>query len=271
VRDKDLEPMTDHEDGDGSLDLTEAARELGVHYQTAYGWVRQGTLRAAKVGKSYRVERGDLERFARRRNAGRPPRVIQVRDWGHQIDRLHTALTDGDERSAREIVERLANGGVSPVELCHELLAPVLRRIGEDWATGIGTVAGEHRASAICERLLARLPTRRTRVRGVAVVATPAGEHHALPALMAAIALRWDGWRVHHLATDLPAPDLARFLETERPDLLVLSTTMPAGPPANAARGAAEALGVPVLTGRSGQRLSDLVEAATRFAHSSAR
>jgi methanogenic corrinoid protein MtbC1 len=188
-----------------------------------------------------------------------------VRNWGHQIDRLHEALRRNDERSATDQVERMAKGGVSPVELCDDLFAPVLRRIGEDWAAGGATVADEHRASAICERLLARLPTRRTRVRGTAVVGTRSGEHHALPALMAAIALRWDGWRVHHLAADIPPEDLAVFLERERPDLLVLSATMPAAGDATAARRSAQELGIPVLVGGAGQRLGELLAAARVF------
>ena len=254
--------MTNDTDDADSLDLTEAARALGVHYQTAYGWVRNETLPAVKVGKTYRVERTQLDRFAQRRNNGRPPQRIRVRDWGHQIERLAAALDAGNERAARDVVDRLI---VSPIELCDELLAPVLRRIGDRWAAGTATVADEHRASAICERLLARIPTRRTRMRGTAVVTTPAGEHHELPALMAAIALRWDGWRVHHLASDIPASDLAEFLQRERPDLLVLSLTIANENSARPAREAAEQHGVPVLTGRNGQRLSDLLAAAQPF------
>jgi MerR family transcriptional regulator, light-induced transcriptional regulator len=253
--------MTDLGDGE-ALELSEAARELGVHYQTAYRWVREGALRAVKVGKTYRVERRDLDRFAQRRESGTVPRPIRVRNWAHQIDRLHEALSRGDERSASEQVDRLAKGGVSPVELCNDLFAPVLRRIGEEWAAGAATVADEHRASAMCERLLARLPTRRARVRGTAVVGTLAGEHHALPALMAATALRWDGWRVDHLAADIPPEDLATFLEREQPDLLVLSATMPAARAANAARRSAQELGIPVLIGQAGQRLDELLAAA---------
>jgi methanogenic corrinoid protein MtbC1 len=159
----------------------------------------------------------------------------------------------------------LAKGGVSPVELCDDLLAPVLRRIGEEWAAGAATVADEHRASAMCERLLARLPTRRTRVRGTAVVGTRSGEHHALPALMAAIALRWDGWRVHHLAADIPPDDLAAFVERERPDLLVLSATMPGAGAATPASRSAQELGLPVLIGGPGRRLGELLATAREF------
>jgi MerR family transcriptional regulator, light-induced transcriptional regulator len=250
---------------DASLELADAARELGVHYQTAYRWVREGALRAVKVGKSYRVERRDLDRFAQRRERGTGPRSIRVRDWGHQIERFHEALGGGDERAASELVGRLAHGGLSPVELCDELVAPVLRRIGEEWAAGEITVADEHRASAICERLLAGLPTRRTRVRGTVVVGTPAGERHALPAHMAAIALRYDGWRVHDVSSDLPAGDLAAFLRRERPDLLILSTTVPVPRAVATARRAAEALDVPVLIGSPGRRLAELVQAARDF------
>ena len=252
---------------DVALDLSEAARELGVHYQTAYRWVREGTLRAVKIGKSYRVQRRDLDRFVQRRESGAAPRPIRVRDWGHQIERLHEALRHNDERLASEQVDRLAKGGVSPVVLCDDLLAPVLRRIGDEWAAGAATVADEHQASAMCERLLARLPTRRTRVRGTAVVGTRSGEHHALPALMAAIALRWDGWRVHHLAADIPPADLGGFLERERPHLLVLSATMPAAAATAAARRLAQDLGVPVLIGGPGRRLSELLTLARDFSH----
>lgn len=91
---------------------------------------------------------------------------------------------------------------------------------------------------------------------------TRSGEHHALPALMAAIALRWDGWRVHHLAADIPPDDLAAFLERERPDLLVLSATMPGPSDPAAARRYAQELGIPVLIGGTGRRLGELLVAA---------
>src|SRR4029453_10173779 len=204
---------------------------------------------------------------AQRRERGTPPRPIQVRDWDHQVERLYAALRGGDERAANELVDRLAGSGVSPVELWDEVLAPALRRIGEEWASGVNTVADEHRATAICERLLARLPARRTRgrgtgdgapptggrppprlpggrtrVRGTVVVAAPAGEHHALPAHMAAIALRYDGGRVPARSTDVPSGDLAVFLQRERPELLVLSTTMPNPDATATARRAADEL-----------------------------
>jgi MerR family transcriptional regulator, light-induced transcriptional regulator len=39
------------------MSLREAADALGVHYQTAYGWIRSGELSARKVGRGYAVSR----------------------------------------------------------------------------------------------------------------------------------------------------------------------------------------------------------------------
>ena len=106
------------------MDLREAADILGVHYQTACAWVREA------------------------------PRLIHVRDWVAQAQALYPAITGGQETRARHQVDRLASG-VRHIGLCEQVIAPALRRLGDDWAAGRVSIAQEHRASAICERLLA--------------------------------------------------------------------------------------------------------------------
>src|ERR1700760_4479051 len=99
------------------MQLRDAAEMLGVHYQTAYAWVRQGV-------------------------------------------RLHAAIMSGDETMARHVFDRLAQG-VPLTDLCERIIAPALQRVGDDWASGAVSIGAEHRASAICERLLAAPPSRR--------------------------------------------------------------------------------------------------------------
>ena len=53
------------------MQLRDAADALGVHYQTAYGWVRQGTLPARKTPRGYEVSEGDVLELAARRATGR--------------------------------------------------------------------------------------------------------------------------------------------------------------------------------------------------------
>ena len=241
------------------MDLKEAAQRLGVHYQTAYRWVREGELSAGKVGSTYEIGEQELAAFiARRSMPVPPPKTTRVRDWAAQVDRLHHLLLSGDELAARALVDRLHGGGNDCVVLCEKLVTPVLRAIGEDWAARRITVAHEHRASAICERLLARAaPSPRGRPRGVVVVCTPPGERHGLPAAMAAMALRADRWKVHHLGADVPVADLAAFVHAVDADLVVLSATQAES--IITARTAVEQLGnVRILIGGPGRTLHEL-------------
>ncbi len=235
------------------MQLRDAAGTLGVHYQTAYGWVRQGTLPARKTARGYEVSEADVRELLARRTAGTgPPRAVRVRDWAGQADRLYAALTAGDEATARHDFERLAAG--APLSaLCERVIAPALSRIGAEWADGELSIAVEHRATALCERLVA------------ARVHQPPGERHALPAMMAAACLREDHWQVHHLGADLPAAEVIRLAEQTRPSLVVLSSAT--ADAARAAVGAAGEIrarlpGIRVLTGRPGDTLSRLRELA---------
>jgi excisionase family DNA binding protein len=248
------------------MQLREAADALGVHYQTAYAWVRQGTLPARKAGRGYEVLDRDVLALAERRASGIPPRPeVRVRDWPAQADRLYDAIVSGDETLARHDIDRLALG-VPVIDLCERVITPALRRVGDGWAAGELTIAAEHRASAICERLVApRAHQPPGRPRGIAVTATPPGERHALPALMAAACLREDRWLVHHLAADLPVADVIGLALDTGADLVVLSSAT--ARTARAARRAAREIGfsaprLRVLAGRPGDRLSQLRELA---------
>ena len=248
------------------MDLQTAAERLGVHYQTAYRWVRDGSLAALKVGNSYEVSDHEVARFldARSRPVPPPTRTV-VRSWGAQVQRLYFTLSIGDELGARQVVDRLAEGGVAPLDICENLIAPTMRTIGEDWAAGAISVAEEHRASAIAERLLARITTHpRGRPRGVALVATPPTEQHGLPAAMAAVVLRADRWKVHHLAVQVPLEDLVAMADSVNADAIVLSLTWPDGLALGErfVEAVADITSVPLLVGRPGDRLSDLVEQA---------
>jgi excisionase family DNA binding protein len=248
------------------MDLREAAGILGVHYQTAYGWVRQGILPARKVGRGYEIDDNDLGALAAGRRLGREPaRSIHVRDWAAQVQGLYAVIVAGEETQARHRLERLA-AGVPLIDLCERVIAPALRKLGNDWAVGQVSIAQEHRASAICERLIAahaRQPAGRPH--GTAVVATPPGERHSLPSLMAAACLREDRWLVHHLAADLPVEEVTRLADQVGADLVVLSSATSVT--ARLAQQAAQAITAArpqlnVLAGRPGDSLHDLLAGA---------
>jgi excisionase family DNA binding protein len=249
------------------MQLREASEVLGVHYQTAYAWVRQGTLPARKAGRGYEVLDSDVFALAERRAAGAAPRrEVQVRDWPARAGRLYDAIAAGLETQARHEFDRLA-AAVPMIDLCERLIAPALRQIGEDWAAGEMSIAVEHRASAICEQLIASHAHQPPgRPRGIAVTAAPPGEQHALPALMAAACLREDRWLVHHLAVNLPVAEVAGLAQEVGASLLVFSSATPQA--VRAARRAARDIGssapqLRVLVGQPGDTLTQLLSLAS--------
>lgn len=249
---------------DRTFDLQSAADELGVHYQTAYRWVRTGVLPAQLVGAGYVVDGADIAALAEARRAPRqPPRPTPLRR-DRAAARVYDWLVVGDELAVVRLVRKLVGEGASITDVVQDVLAPPLRRIGQAWHDGEIPIWAEHRASSIVERLLGELaPNPRGRRRGAAVVFAIAGERHSLPTTMAAIALRDDNWHVHHLGADTPSATLRDFCRRHDVSLAVISVanselTVDAEATADELREA----GVPTIVGGPGRSLTDLVEAA---------
>ncbi len=250
------------------VELRTAAAELGVHYQTAYRWVRNGRLPATMVAGKYSVSRSDLEEFARLRTRPSTVSPPSPRRLDGQAERMHEALLTGDDPAARQISRRLVEEGTPVKDLITQVLVPPLRQIGQSWHEGEISIWVEHRASAIVERIVGELtPTPRGRRRGTVMVAAVTGDLHALPTAMAAAALRADNWRVEHLGANMPPEDLVDFCATHDITVAVLSVTNSDAEPV--ARRAATALReskTPVVVGGPGRSLDDLlaeVRAAT--------
>jgi MerR family transcriptional regulator, light-induced transcriptional regulator len=194
---------------------------------TAYRYVRTGKLPAAWVEGAWRVAPADLDvarasydRRARVAGTGKRP---SNQAPSHRA-RLLGRLVAGDEPGAWALVEELLGQSMVPSEVVLELISPSLADIGDGWAAGRLTVADEHRATAVCARLISRLGARFARrgvKRGPVVLAAPSGELHALPVAMAANLLRWENFDVIELGADTPACALAQ--EATRAGLLAVA------------------------------------------------
>jgi excisionase family DNA binding protein len=244
-----------------SIDLQEAAGVLGVHYQTAYKWVRSGLLPATRIRGRYRVDLDATRALAARREKPMAPRVRRPRGgYAALRERMFIHLVAGEERAVRRIVGKLIEDGVGLTTVAQELLVPALHRIGDEWSAGRITISVEHRASAVVERVLGEHdPAPRGRRRGTAAVAALSGDRHGLPTLLASAALREDNWRVHHLGADMPASEMLDFCTRNRVDLAVLTvTTIEAQKPARRAASLLRKAGVRTLVGRPDASLADL-------------
>lgn len=252
------------DDASQPLDLTSAAQLLGVHYQTAYRWVRTGRLPASLVDGKYVVTLKDIESVRQARTQPSRPTIPGQARIAGRAEALHAALVAGDEQQVRRIARSLADDGAPVRDLISHGLGPALRQIGQAWLDGDLTVGTEHRASAIVERVLGELaPNPRGRRRGTALVAAIHGDRHGLPTTMAAVALREDNWNVQHLGADMPVGEIISFCGTEPLDLAVITVTEPdLVETAQAAAVAIGALGVPVIVGGPGRTLDELVALA---------
>lgn len=185
------------------LTLQQVADDLGVHYMTAYRYVRLGLLEATKVGGGWQITESALADFRASREPGRPQR-LQAAPWS---DRLESRLIAGDAAGAWGVIEACLSGGMEIVDVYLSVLSPALRSIGERWATGQIDIAIEHRASGVASRLIGRLGShcnRRGRSRGTIVLGAPAGERHGLVVAILADLLRLEGWEVADLGADTP-------------------------------------------------------------------
>lgn len=188
----------------GSMTLHGAAEALGVHYMTAYRYVRLGQLEAHKVGGTWQVSHVDLEAFQ-----ARPTVVSGPRQGAPWAQRFEHRLVAGDASGAWGVIEAALSGGAEFEEIYLDVVAPAMTSIGDRWALGELDVAIEHRASVMVTRLLGRLGhrfARRGRSRGTVVVGAPSGEFHSLPVAMAADLVRQNGWDVSDLGADVPPP-----------------------------------------------------------------
>jgi excisionase family DNA binding protein len=198
------------------LTLPEAAERLGVHYMTAYRYVRQGRLPATQVGTQWEVLDRDLVAMKGKASARqrRGQRRVEA-----DVEGMQRRLMADDNAGAWWLVESHLGGGMDPAGVLTELMVPALRAIGQRWATGEISVADEHRATSVCQRVIGRLGLHFAppgKSRGTVALAAPSGDLHMLPVSIVADLLRWRGLRVVELGANTPPAALGEALAPEQ-------------------------------------------------------
>jgi methanogenic corrinoid protein MtbC1 len=242
------------------MDLEAAATVLGVHYQTAYRWVRNGVLPAVRVNFGYELDPDVVVALRDERRRRRSAANAATPEWCAEQERMASALLRGDEAEARQHLERLQGQGVRTVDLCDRLISGAIRHLEVHQIAGEVLPAEVVAAADLCERLVgtmtAPLPGR---PRGLAVMASPVDEGHRLPSLMVTAALRSGRWRAQHLGSGVPARDLADFVEETQPALVVLSLTLRTVAAEEFVRLLSASTTVPVIAGGAGETLGELL------------
>lgn len=141
-----------------------------------------------------------------------------------QSGAMFAALMRFDRASASHVVEMVRH--LAYATAIDEIYLPLLRRVGDAWSTGTISVAQEHFTSAFVREqfvaMLLNVGTGPANGLRVACVTLPC-ERHELGLMALSVHLVLRGCQVTYLGADLPEPDLAAYLQEQRPDCLCIS------------------------------------------------
>lgn len=142
------------------------------------------------------------------------------------------ALLQGNSRQCSEIVAELLAENVAMPLLYTNLFQRSLYQVGELWECNRISVAVEHLATAITERMLAIVypqllagvePNSRR-----AIITCSVNEYHQIGARMVADIMETRGWDVSFLGANTPSEDLLSMISAQSPEFLGLSLSIPA-------------------------------------------
>ncbi|MFO0930163.1 MAG: excisionase family DNA-binding protein [Gemmataceae bacterium] len=220
------------------LSPLQVARILGVSQTTVKRWVDENRLRAHRTaGGHRRIPVSEVKAMVRRENwpvvdealLDEPSGPDGALDAAALQEKLYRALLHNDTERARELVLAAHPHRQTVAELADTVIAPLMTRIGHDWAEGELDVFQEHCGTQVCLgavlALKARLEASRLHDgnRPLAVGGGPEGDHYLLANVLVEMTLHELGWRVVNIGPNTPFASLRRAMDEWRPQLLWLS------------------------------------------------
>lgn len=181
--------------------------------------LKRAVDRGHAIGQVARLERDELERLS-----GAATDLVVTDEVRSFIDDFIAAVGHFDGERAEELLAQ-ASLSFSPRALVFEVIGPLLERIGSEWASERLCIASEHLASALVRdsltALLRRVPKHASAE--LAAVATPEGENHELGALLAAVTIAIQGYRLLYLGPSLPPAEIVRAALESKATIVALS------------------------------------------------
>ncbi len=198
-------------------DDTSLAVLLAMRSLVDSGWAASEAARAIAAGE---VSVGEIVVAARNQRAG------MAEDAGSRRTRMADRFVSAAEAASpadteATLDEILASGSFEAV--VDDLLLPAVAALGDAWAAGRLSVAGEHAASAAAARRLAAIYQAAGIPGQVAVlVGLPPGARHELGALAFAVALRRRGTGVLYLGADVTVDGWVDAVSRTHPRAVVI-------------------------------------------------
>ena len=180
--------------------------------------LRLGLLNAAiragrSIGQVARLSTEEIAALVEEDMAARDRRALPISTVPDAAGIVESAFALARSLDAPALAESLRRAvavmGVSP--FIETVVGPLLRRVGDEWHAGRLSMAPEHLVSSILHDIIVSamraFPQRAGAPR--VLIATPAGDRHAIGAAIAGAAAAVEGWNVLYLGPDLPAQEIA--------------------------------------------------------------
>jgi MerR family transcriptional regulator, light-induced transcriptional regulator len=226
----------------GYLRIGELSRRTGVSEPTLRAWERRyGLLRPERSGGGYRLysdedaarvramqehlDRGVAASEAAGLALAEPPSdgaVVEALAL-----ELAAALDSFDDVAAQAALDRTF-ATLSVEAALRDVLLPVMGEVGRGWDEDESVIAREHFATNLVRgRLVALARGWDLGVGRRALLACAPEERHDIGLVAFGLALRARGWRITFLGADTPLGTLAGAAALTRPDLVVVSASLP--------------------------------------------
>lgn len=139
-------------------------------------------------------------------------------------------LLKGHREKARRLVINFYDQGISIGQIYFQILEKALKEVGTLWEQGAIDVWKEHLISELILDIMRELRVKEKSIYGKAhslIALTPVPEMHNIGLKMITDMLELEGWHVVYLGSSVPAISLIKAIESEEPDLIAISVTLP--------------------------------------------
>lgn len=142
-------------------------------------------------------------------------------------DKLWEAGKNGDPAAAVSEIKNAEAQGLRPIDVFLGLMGPLLYKIGEQWKTGVISVADEHSFTTYCEQVFARISPGKTGAgKPIAVLANVPGNRHTFAIRVLALWLSSRGVPSVALYPVADEDGIFATLDLIRPNRLMLSVAL---------------------------------------------
>lgn len=212
----------------GPLSVTDLVQRTGLKQPNVSNHLAKlktrGVVRATKLGRTvyYSIAAPEILEGLLNQGAIAEPE-ISLPDACREYTKM---ATQGDEEGCRALLDHLVNYGVDLMDIYQDVLAESMHFVGKWYVAEAIDEGQEHLASAITERMMARLCQSAQAPHAganVAVLGCIPGNNHTIGLRMISDFLQLNGWRVIFLGSNVPARSFVNAIREHKPKMVLVS------------------------------------------------